>query len=412
VTPYVGLTYFLLLLYPLLALVAVGVLGRLGRSIVLLVSVAIVVVQYGEPPIGDPSTGLGQLAYLGAYAVGSVVVVCAYGAAPRRQRAFYLAVALALLPVVLAKVHAAAREWAPTPEPHRYDAPGLATAAPGLFDTFGFLGMSYMALRVLDVVIALHDGVLRETPRTADLLSYLLFVPTISAGPIDRFRRYTHDLDGLPRPRRDYLRDVEAGIHRIAQGLLYKFIIAYLIYRHALRPLGGRAGVLADVGYMYAYSAYLFFDFAGYSAFAIGVGRFFGIHVPENFNAPFLARNFREMWDRWHISLSWWLRDHVYMRFMLTAGRRKWFGGDRRRANAVGLLLTMGLMGCWHGLAPRYVVYGLYQGVMLVGSDAVGRWSARRGVASEGTFARTASVLLTANLFCFGLLIFSGRLFR
>src|SRR5581483_1276234 len=239
VTPYVGLTYFLLLLYPLLALVAVGVLGRLGRSIVLLVSVAIVVVQYGEPPIGDPSTGLGQLAYLGAYAVGSVVVVCAYGAAPRRQRAFYLAVALALLPVVLAKVHAAAREWAPTPEPHRYDAPGLATAAPGLFDTFGFLGMSYIALRVLDVVIALHDGVLRETPRTADLLSYLLFVPTISAGPIDRFRRYTHDLDGLPRPRRDYLRDVEAGIHRIAQGLLYKFIIAYLIYRHALRPLGG-----------------------------------------------------------------------------------------------------------------------------------------------------------------------------
>jgi membrane protein involved in D-alanine export len=396
VTPYVGLSYFLLLLYPLGALVVLGLLGRLGRTAVLVVGVALVLFQYGRLPAGS---GWSPLACLVAYAAASVALVRGYAVVRRArhgQLAFYAAVAAALVPLVVARLH-----------PH---AAGPDEA--GLFDRFGFLGLSYMALRVVDVVVVLHDGVLREPPPAADLVSYLLFVPTISAGPIDRFRRFAADLDALPRPRRDYLRDVEAGIHRIAQGFLYKFVVAYLIQRHALGLLGSRSGVAADVEYMYAYSAYLFFDFAGYSAFAIGVGRFFGVRVPENFRAPFLSRSFREMWNRWHISLSWWLRDHVYMRFMLTAARRRWFGGSRRRAHAIGLVLTMGLMGCWHGLEPRYVVYGLYQGLMLVGYDAAARWNERHRVVADGRLAHAAGVLVTVNLFCFGLLIFSGRLFR
>ena len=281
----------------------------------------------------------------------------------------------------------------------------------GLFDTIGFLGLSYMTLRVIDVLVVLRDGVVTEPPQTADVASYLLFAPTISAGPIDRFRPFARGLDALPRSRSEYLRDVEAGIHRIAQGLLYKFIVAELIHARALVPLATHSGVLAAVGYMYAYSLYLFFDFAGYSALAIGVGRFFGITVSENFRAPFLARNFREMWDRWHITLSWWMRDHVYMRFMLTAARRRWFGGDRVRAHHVALVVTMALMGAWHGLAPQYLVYGFYQGLMLVAYDVVGRWTERRGIATDGRWAHAAAVFLTVNLFCFGLLIFSGRLF-
>jgi membrane protein involved in D-alanine export len=117
------------------------------------------------------------------------------------------------------------------------------------------------------------------------------------------------------------------------------------------------------------------------------------------------------MWNRWHITLSWWLQDHVYMRFMLNATRRGWFGGNRQRAHAAGLMLTMGLMGCWHGLAPQYVVYGLYQGLMLVAYDACERWNRRHRFIADGALARAASVFLTVNLFCFGLLIFSGRLF-
>jgi membrane protein involved in D-alanine export len=381
VTPYVDFTYFLLIAAPLLALVVLGALGRLGRSTVLAVSLAVVLFQYGR---GAPA----ELAFLAAYAASSVAVVLGYATLRRRGAGdwtFRGAIALALLPLVAVKI-------APV---------GGA----------GFLGLSYMSLRAVDALIALRDRVVADVPSAGDLVAYLLFVPTISAGPIDRFHRFRKDLRALPRGGSEYLRHVEAGIHRIAQGFLYKFIVAHLIQKWALRPLGTRAGVGATIEYMYAYSLYLFFDFAGYSAFAIGVGHFFGIEVPENFNAPWRSRNFREMWDRWHITLSWWLRDHVYMRFMRQATRRKWFGGNRQRAHVAGLMLTMGLMGCWHGLRPQYVLYGLYQGAMLVAYDLAGRWNARRRLVADGPLARAAGVFVTANLFCFGLLIFSGRLF-
>ena len=422
-TPYVDFSYFLLLLYPLSALVALGVLGRLGRSAVLVVGVAVVVFQY-YAPVGDADQpgGLQQLIFLGGYAALTTAVVLAYSFARRRhasRSAFYVAIGLVLLPLVATKVYALAvvsgRLQASVAQggtgPHAPPPLGVPPMASGLRDTFGFLGLSYMSLRAVDAIIALRDGVLKEAPAVADLVSYLLFVPTISAGPIDRLHRFTKDLDALPRGGRDYLRDVEAGIHRLAQGFLYKFILAALIYRHALTPLARHSGILALVGYMYAYSLYLFFDFAGYSAFAIGVGRFFGIRVPENFNAPFLSRNFGEIWDRWHMSLSWWLRDHVYMRFMLNATRRRWFGGNRERAHRVALMLTMSLMGCWHGLEPQYVVYGAYQGLMLVAYDVLGRWNKRHRLVGDSPLAHVAAVFVTVNLFCFGLLIFSGRLF-
>jgi len=421
VTPYVDFSYFLFLLYPLAVLAVLGVAGLLRRSLVLVVSVAILLFQYANPlgidaPIG---TGLGQLAFLGAYAAASTAIVLAYARIRSRrasQALFYAAVALVLSPLVVVKIvplaHGVFRA-SPVGGAHPLAAvPAvIAPTATGFLDTFGFLGISYMTLRAIDAIIVLHDGLVTGAPRATDVASYLLFAPTISAGPIDRFHRFTTDLDALPRRPRDYLGDLEVGIHRIAQGFLYKFIIAYFIYRHALAPLAARSGFGAGVAYMYAFSLYLFFDFAGYSAFAIGVGRFFGVTVPENFNAPFVSRNFREMWDRWHISLSWWLRDHVYMRFMLNAARRRWFGGNRQRAHHVALLLTMSLMGCWHGLQPQYLIYGFYQGLMLVAYDVFERWNRRRRLVGDGPAARVASVLVTVHLFCFGLLIFSGWMF-
>src|SRR5262249_19209767 len=418
VTPYVDLHYFLFLLYPLAALVVLGVLGLLRRPVVLLASVAIVLFQYGDPLglAGSTATGIGQLGFLAAYATGSVVLVLAYAAIRRRHGGgapFYTAIAVALAPLVALKTYpllhpllAASPASAAVTQTDRV--PGVPAVTTGFFDAFGFLGISYMTLRVIDALIVLHDGVVGGMPRPTDVASYLLFAPTISAGPIDRFHHFTNGLDALPRHGIDALRDVEAGIQRIAQGFLYKFIIAALIYQQWLTPAARHSGLGASISYMYAFSLYLFFDFAGYSAFAIGVGHFFGVRVPENFNSPFLSRNFRDMWDRWHITLSWWLRDHVYMRFMLTAARKRWFGGNRQRAHHVGLLLTMGLMGCWHGLQPQYILYGLYQGAMLVAYDVVERWNKRRRVLPEGRLGHVAGIVLTVNLFCFGLLIFSG----
>ncbi len=409
--PYDNFTYFLFLLFPIALLVILGLLGLLGPRTVLLVSVVAIAFQYSNP-LGDAAAvaaGMRQLTFVAAYVVVSGIVVATFGFVRRRVHswiAFYAAIALALLPLIVLKVLPVVHG---TAGPMPTGSTGPATPA-GILDAFGFIGLSYITFRVIDAIIILEDGVAKVIP-PLEFATYIAFWPTMSAGPIDRFRRFGEDLRGLPRSRPAYLADVEAGIHRIAQGFLYKFILALLVSKYALDPATKTPGLLGLVEYTYAYSFYLFFDFAGYSAFAIGVGRFFGIHVPENFDRPFLSRDFKDMWNRWHISLSWWMRDHVYMRFLLKAGKAKWFGGNRQVASYIGQMLTMSLMGAWHGLTPHYLVYGVYQGVMLIVCDLIGRWNHQGRVIPDGRLAQAASIFATFNFFCFGLLIFSGHLF-
>src|SRR5262249_8153809 len=155
-------------------------------------------------------------AWLAAYVIGSLAIVAAYARRPlpRSVGAFRVTVALALAPLVIVKA-------SPLVAAVAHHATAVAASASplalGLFDRLCFLVLSYMTLRLIDVLVLLRDGVVKEPPRSADLASYLLFFPTISAGPIDRFRHFTASLDALPRSRGEYLRDVEAGIHRIAQ---------------------------------------------------------------------------------------------------------------------------------------------------------------------------------------------------
>jgi len=188
----------------------------------------------------------------------------------------------------------------------------------------GFLGISYLTFRCLDVTIGIQDGLIRELS-VPSYLAYIFFFPTVSAGSIDRYRRFLTDWVHS-RTRREFIQDIDGAVHRFFTGLLYKFILAELIRRYWLDPAASMPGVLGIIAYMYAYSLYLFFDFAGYTAFAVGVGYLFGIHTPENFQRPFLAPDIRDFWNRWHISLSWWFRDHVYMRFVMAATRGHWFG--------------------------------------------------------------------------------------
>ncbi|MCL4543606.1 MAG: D-alanyl-lipoteichoic acid biosynthesis protein DltB [Chloroflexi bacterium] len=418
-TPYDSFTYFAFLLYPVLVIVALGLL-RLQRPLaIFLVGTAMLLFQYLDP-LGGPavqSDGRRQLLFLAGYAVGGTLLVLLFAVARQRRKQrwlFYLAITLALLPLIVVKAYPLLAVRGVFGLVARLSIPQSGSqigGATGLFDLVGFLGVSYMVFRLIGAIMSVQDGVVKGVPRPLDVLTYLTFLPTISAGPIDNIRRFTSDLRRLPLTRRDYVRCVEAGINRIAQGFLYKFVLAYLIYRYVLEPAKLMPGFGGELRYMYGYSLYLFFDFAGYSAFAIGCGCFFGIQVPENFNKPFLSRDFREMWNRWFMSLSFWLRDHVYMRFMLLAARKRWFGGNRTIANYAGLLLTFGLMGCWHGLQLHYIVYGLYQAVMMIAYDVVGRWNIRKRLLPLGWPADIVGWLCTTNLFCFGLLIFSGHLF-
>lgn len=217
---------------------------------------------------------------------------------------FVIAVILSILPLVISKV------------------------VPILGDhvtMVGFLGISYLTFKATQMIIEIRDNLIKQY-NAWDFVNFLLFFPTISSGPIDRFRRFKKDVDNPPS-KEAYLALLNRGIFLIFLGFLYKFIIAYLVNKHFVVPLDIAITHNVDttkslIGYMYAYSMYLFFDFAGYSAFAVGVSYLLGVQTPMNFNKPFAARNIKEFWNRWHMTLSFWFRDYVFMRFVFWVTKR------------------------------------------------------------------------------------------
>lgn len=386
--PYADFLYFGVLLYVVVPTILLGAFGRAGRGWLLLATAAMLAVQYGGVRELAPGIALREIWIVAAYAAFQWAIAAAFVATrarANRRAVFYAALLLALLPLIVAKY--------------------VPLFAPSLH--VGFLGLSYVTLRSLDVIFCVQDRVITALA-PAQYVAYLLFFPTISSGPIDRYRRFARDWS-YRRTRSELIADLDGAVHRIFTGFLYKFIIAALIKQYWLDPVAAQAGLASTVSYMYAYTLHLFFDFAGYSAFAIGVSYLFGIHTPENFDRPFLARNIRDFWNRWHITLSWWLRDHVYMRFVMAAMKRRWFG-DRHVASALGLFLAFTLMGLWHGPALHYLLYGLYHGTLLAAHETFGRWNKHAKLWGDGPWWRAAGMLGTFHCVCFGFLLFSGRL--
>lgn len=383
-TPFGDFIFFGLLLYAVVPTILLGLFGKAGRGWLLCATLGMLAVQYSDELAIRPNVEVRELWIVLGYALFEGAVAWTY----LRWKArcpLWLVVALAILPLAVSKV-----------------LPLVAAET-----VFGFLGISYVTFRAIDVVLCIHDGLIKALS-PAQYFAYLLFFPTISSGPIDRYRRFGQDW-ARRRTRAEFLDDLDVAIARVFRGFLYKFIIAALLHAHCVAPLLKQPGFLARLGLMYADTLYLFFDFAGYSAFAVGISRLFGIRTPENFDAPFLSRNIKEFWTRWHISLSFWFRDHIYMRFQLAAAKGKWFAG-KHTASVLGLFLTFGLMGIWHGLALHFILYGLYHAALLSGYDWFARWNKRTKRWGDGPWWRAGNVLLTFHAFAFGILLFNGRL--
>jgi membrane protein involved in D-alanine export len=388
VIPYADFAYWGLLLYPAVPTFVLAWGRRLRQVWILLVTVGMLAIQYAAEQRFGSSTTVREIWLVLGVGVFQYVLAAMFLVLRQRVRTrwlFWCVIGLALAPLVSSRM--------------------LPVVAPTY--AVGFLGISYLTFRCLDVTLGIQDGLIRE-PSIPSYFAYILFFPTISAGPIDRYRRFLTDWVHS-RTRREFIQDVDGAVHRIFTGLLYKFILAELIRRYWLDPAAGMSGLTGTIAYMYAYSLFLFFDFAGYTAFAVGVGYLFGIHTPENFQRPFLARDIRDFWNRWHISLSWWFRDHVYMRFVMAATRGHWFS-DRYVASYLGYCMAMGLMGLWHGFAVQYIVYGLYHALLLIGHDLFTRWNTAHKLWRDTLTWRVAGVALTSQFVCFGFLIFSGHL--
>jgi len=268
------------------------------------------------------------------------------------------------------------------------------------------LGISYMTFRALQVLIDIYDGYI-ETLNPIDYSCFLLFFPAISSGPLDRYRRFTADIHHTLSTEK-YIPLMKMGIWKLMQGALYNFVFGNLIWQLWIGRLPDH-GLLAALGYFYGYTLFMFFNFAGYSRMATGTAYLMGVEMPDNFNAPFIARDMKDFWARWHISLSSFLRDYVYSRFCVTAVGRKWFGGGRV-CSYLGYFITMLVMGFWHGLTPGYLIYGIYHGVIMSANDLMDtKWKKFRKIKKQKNTAWICS-FVTFHLFAFGLMLFSGKI--
>lgn len=331
-----------------------------------------------------------------AYVVWQTLLVWAYFVYRQKENQgiwFYLAVILAIFPLFLTKV---------TP-----------FFAHGKESFLAFLGISYLTFKSVQMIMEIRDGLIKNY-QPFRYIQFLLFFPTISSGPIDRYRRFEKDQCQPPATEK-YLTLLEKGIQNIFLGFLYKFIIGYYLGQ-VLLPIVSKAALQHGgfswslVGYTYVYSLYLFFDFAGYSLFAVGTSYLMGYQTPINFNKPFLSWNIKEFWNRWHMTLSFWFRDYVYMRLMFFLMKKKWFKSKIVTSN-IGYYALFLLMGIWHGLTWYYIVYGLYHATLICLTDVWLRFKEKhKKQLPSNWFTHAFAVFMTFQAVCFSLLIFSGFL--
>ena len=345
-----------------------------------------------------------QLAALGIYLIWQILLVLFYKQYRKGRDGkwiFYLVSLLSLLPIIFVKVQPAIK---------------------GTQSLLGFVGISYLTFRSVGIIIELRDGVIKDL-KMWEYLRFLLFMPTFSSGPIDRFKRFNENYKTIPE--HDELMDMLAeSVRYIMWGFLYKFILAHILGEILLPPLKNLAlqtgGVFNYyvVAVMYAFGLELFFDFAGYSMFAMAISNLMGIRSPINFNKPFLSRDLKEFWNRWHMSLSFWFRDFVFMRMVMLMTRKKLFN-NRNVTSSIAYILNMLLMGFWHGLTWFYIAYGLFHGLGLVINDAWVRKKKRlnkerkkagRPPLPENRWAQLLGMVITFHVVMISFLIFSGFL--
>jgi len=216
------------------------------------------------------------------------------------------------------------------------------------------LGISYFTFKMIHYLVDMRQGKV-ESHGLGDFLNYIFFFPILVSGPIERFQPFlaqSRSLRGLD------INNLYAGLPRIASGLFKKMVLADSLAATAalLQQPDLAAGQywLASL----AYTFQLYFDFSGYSDMAIGISRLFGYRIMENFNWPYLARNVSDFWKRWHMSLTGWFRDYLFIPL----------GGSRGPLGFVirNTLIVMAVTGLWHGAAWHFVFWGLYHAMGLI----------------------------------------------
>jgi len=246
------------------------------------------------------------------------------------------------------------------------------------------IGISFYTFHHISYVVDIYRGERTALRDPVSFVTYIAMFPQLVAGPIVRYREIA---DQLPQLRTHRLDDIAAGFPRFALGLTKKVVIADslapMVDACFATPADQMTTTIAWLGVI-GYTVQLYFDFSGYSDMAIGLGRMLGFRLPENFARPYSSVTITEFWRRWHMSLSRWFRDYVYIPL----------GGNRggRARTYRNLLIVFVLVGFWHGANWTFLAWGLYHGALLVIERAKG-WSDAPG-SPGAVLGRRASTFL------------------
>lgn len=227
------------------------------------------------------------------------------------------------------------------------------------------LGISFFTFEFIHYAVDRYKGT-TEAGRLRDYLAFILFFPTMVAGPIKRYQDF---LPNLRAPSQEFASDWNRGTTRILIGLVKKFAVADVLTawtNHLNRADISVAPRWLLLLWIVAYGIHIYFDFSGYSDIAIGSARLFGLRVKENFNWPYLQTNIAEFWGCWHMTLYRWLIDYIFIPL----------GGSRVKPVLIyrNILITMMASGLWHGAALHFIAWGLWHGALLSGHRLWSNW--------------------------------------
>ena len=270
------------------------------------------------------------------------------------------------------------------------------------FDIFLPVGISFFTFQSLSYTIDVYRKRLQPTSHILDYAFFVSFFPQLVAGPIVRASEF---LPQLSKPTFVTHEMFGRGVYLIASGLFKKAVISNYISANFVDRVFDSPTLftgLENLFSVYGYALQIYCDFSGYSDMAIGLALLLGFHFNENFNAPYKAKNITEFWRRWHISLSTWLRDYLYISF----------GGNRhgKLRTYLNLIVTMLLGGLWHGASFRFILWGGLHGVML----AVHKFFSELNLVSKiriGPISKNM-VSLTGGIFTFHFVCFCWIFFR
>ena len=225
------------------------------------------------------------------------------------------------------------------------------------------LGISFYTFQVVSYMVDIYRNTVPVENSLVSFSTYMTFFPQLIAGPIVRYDELRTQLSG----RQETWHKIADGFCLLMIGLGKKMLLANPMGElwEGLRALTGNIGILGAWAGAAAFTLQIYFDFSGYSDMARGLGRMFGFEIPINFRYPYAAQSIQDFWRRWHITLSSWFRDYVYIPL----------GGSRRGAGRtiVNLFAVWVLTGLWHGAAWNYVLWGLYYFVLLTAERLIGQ---------------------------------------